>query len=67
MSSTENHGTLLSEDKIMFGLNALAVSQLTLAKIRKLYSKSDAKSIAKQVKCFIRQFLICYCEMPNNF
>jgi len=33
----------------MFGLNALAVSQLTLAKIRKLYSKADAKSIAKQV------------------
>jgi hypothetical protein len=46
----------VAEDKIMFGLNALAVSQLTLAKIRKLYSKSDAKAIAKQV--FFKIYLI---------
>jgi len=43
-------GNLVAEDKIVFGLNALAVSQLTLAKIRKIYSKLDAKAIAKQVK-----------------
>ncbi|OXA60252.1 WD repeat and FYVE domain-containing protein 3 [Folsomia candida] len=46
---SDNHSTLVAEDKIMFGLNALAVSQLTLAKIRKLYSKTDAKAIAKQL------------------
>jgi hypothetical protein len=45
----ETPGTLIAEDKIIFGLNAMAVSQLTLAKIRKIYSKTDAKAIAKQV------------------
>jgi len=40
---------LVSEEKVIFGLNARAVSQLTLAKIRKIYSRVDSKSIAKQV------------------
>ncbi|CAL8113792.1 unnamed protein product [Orchesella dallaii] len=40
---------LIPEEKLVFGLNAIAVSQLTLQKIRKLYSKSDAKAIAKQL------------------
>ncbi len=31
----------------MFGLNAVSVSPLTLAKIRKVYSKLDNKSIAR--------------------
>jgi len=40
---------LIREEKLVFGLNAIAVSQLTLQKIRKLYSKADAKAIAKQL------------------
>ncbi|KAI5732691.1 hypothetical protein M8J76_003102 [Diaphorina citri] len=39
---------LVAEEKIIFGLNARARSQLTLAKIRKVYSKIDSKFIAKQ-------------------
>ncbi|XP_044260057.1 WD repeat and FYVE domain-containing protein 3 isoform X2 [Tribolium madens] len=40
---------LVSEEKVVFGLNAKAVSQLTLNKIRKVYSRTDNKSIAKQL------------------
>lgn len=40
---------LVAEEKVIFGLNAKAMSQLTLAKIRKVYSKSDNKAIAKQL------------------
>ncbi|XP_043271793.1 WD repeat and FYVE domain-containing protein 3 isoform X2 [Venturia canescens] len=40
---------LLSEEKVVFGLNAKAMSQLTLAKIRKVYSRADNRSIAKQL------------------
>ncbi|XP_055847784.1 WD repeat and FYVE domain-containing protein 3 [Episyrphus balteatus] len=40
---------LVSEDKVLLGLNAKAVSQLTLVKIRKVYSRTDNKSIAKQL------------------
>lgn len=40
---------LVAEEKVIFGLNAKAMSQLTLAKIRKVYSRADNKSIAKQV------------------
>lgn len=52
--SPQLHGSepmlpLVTEDKIVFGLNAKAASHLTLAKIRKLYSRADNKSIAKQL------------------
>lgn len=40
---------LVSEERVVFGLNAKAMSQLTLAKIRKVYSKADNKAIAKQL------------------
>lgn len=40
---------LVTEEKVVFGLNAKAVSQLTLNKIRKVYSRIDNKSIAKQL------------------
>ncbi|CAH1175861.1 unnamed protein product [Phaedon cochleariae] len=40
---------LVTEEKVVFGLNAKAVSQLTLNKIRKVYSRTDNKSIAKQL------------------
>ena len=39
----------VSEEKVVFGLNAVAVTTLTMAKIRKVYSKVDTKSIAKQL------------------
>ena len=39
----------IGEDKLIFGLNAVAVSQITLAKIKKIYSKVDNKAIAKQL------------------
>lgn len=47
--------SLVAEEKIIFALNAKAVSHLTLLKIRKVYSRVDNKSIAKQVQmslCF---------------
>jgi len=45
----ESLASLVAEEKVVFGLNAKAMSQLTLAKIRKVYSRADNKSIAKQV------------------
>ena len=33
----------------MFGVHAHAMSLMTVAKIRKVYNKTDAKSIAKQL------------------
>nr|CAI5836643.1 unnamed protein product [Callosobruchus analis] len=42
-------GQLVTEEKVVFGLNAKSVSHLTLNKIRKVYSKTDNKSIAKQL------------------
>lgn len=47
------HGEPLSpltpEERVIFGLNAKAMSQLTLARIRKVYSRADNKMIAKQL------------------
>ena len=40
---------MLAEEKVMFGVHAHAMSLMTVAKIRKVYNKVDAKSIAKQV------------------
>lgn len=40
---------LVNEEKVVFGLNARAVTELTLNKIRKVYSRTDNKSIAKQL------------------
>lgn len=50
--------SLVAEEKVVFGLNAKAMSQLTLAKIRKVYSRADNKSIAKQVS--LCEFLSLY-------
>jgi len=41
---------LVAEEKVIFGLNAKAMSQLTLAKIRKVYNRADNRSIARQVR-----------------
>ena len=46
---TEVLSSQVIEEKLVFGLNAVAVSQLTLAKIKKIYSKVDNKAIAKQL------------------
>ncbi|KAH8413938.1 hypothetical protein KR009_000634 [Drosophila setifemur] len=40
---------LVPEDRVLLGLNAKATSKLTLVKIRKVYSRADNKSIAKQL------------------
>ncbi|XP_015220356.1 WD repeat and FYVE domain-containing protein 3 isoform X2 [Lepisosteus oculatus] len=40
---------LVPEEKVSFGLYALSVSSLTVAKIRKVYNKLDSKAIAKQL------------------
>ncbi|KAK7077189.1 WD repeat and FYVE domain-containing protein 3 [Halocaridina rubra] len=40
---------VVPEEKVIFGLNATAISHLTLNKIRKMYSKQDNKAIAKQL------------------
>ncbi|OWK13789.1 hypothetical protein Celaphus_00017325, partial [Cervus elaphus hippelaphus] len=41
--------SLVPEEKVSFGLYALSVSALTVARIRKVYNKLDSKAIAKQV------------------
>ncbi|XP_078532420.1 WD repeat and FYVE domain-containing protein 3 isoform X3 [Lissotriton helveticus] len=41
--------SLVPEEKVSFGLYALSVSSLTVAKIRKAYNKLDSKAIAKQL------------------
>lgn len=57
---------LVTEDKIVFGLNAKAASHLTLAKIRKLYSRADNKSIAKQVIIIVVRIKIIFCSFKNS-
>ena len=39
----------ISEERIALGLNAVAMTEMTLAKIRKVYSKVDNKTIARQL------------------
>ena len=39
----------VAEEKIIIGLNSVAMTEMTLSKIRKVYSKVDNKSIAKQL------------------
>nr|NP_608968.2 blue cheese [Drosophila melanogaster]AAF52302.4 blue cheese [Drosophila melanogaster] len=46
---SESLAPLVPEDRVLLGLNAKAVSKLTLVKIRKVYSRADNKSIAKQL------------------
>lgn len=41
--------SLVAEEKVSFGLYALSVSSLTVARIRKVYNKLDSKAIAKQL------------------
>ncbi|XP_068949127.1 WD repeat and FYVE domain-containing protein 3 isoform X2 [Petaurus breviceps papuanus] len=41
--------SLVPEEKVSFGLYAVSVSSLTVARIRKVYNKLDSKAIAKQL------------------
>lgn len=50
----EMAGSLVAEEKLVFGIHAHAVSQMTVLLIRKNYSKVDSKSIAKQVRESLR-------------
>lgn len=50
----EMAGALVAEEKLVFGIHAHAVSQMTVLLIRKNYSKVDSKSIAKQVRKRLR-------------
>ncbi|CAL1540511.1 unnamed protein product, partial [Lymnaea stagnalis] len=43
------NGPFISEERVMFGVFAHAMSQMTIAKIRRIYNKVDGKSIAKQL------------------
>ncbi|XP_076043582.1 WD repeat and FYVE domain containing 3 bchs isoform X2 [Oratosquilla oratoria] len=49
MPGHEALSAVVPEEKVVFGLNATAISHLTLNKIRKVYSKVDCKAIAKQL------------------
>lgn len=49
VKQSEPLGPIVAEEKVLLGLNAKAVSQLTLVKIRKVYSRTDNKTIAKQL------------------
>lgn len=48
-SSESNTSTLITEEKIMFGLHAQKAFEMTLAKFKKVYNKNDSKSIGKQL------------------
>ncbi|ESO89055.1 hypothetical protein LOTGIDRAFT_154132 [Lottia gigantea] len=49
MESSEVSLPFITEEKVVFGVHAHALSQMTVAKIRKIYNKYDSKSIAKQL------------------
>ena len=45
----------ISEEKIIFGLNAKANSSMTLAKLRRVYSRSDCKQLAELLSLSIQE------------
>ncbi|XP_035824115.1 WD repeat and FYVE domain-containing protein 3 isoform X2 [Aplysia californica] len=49
LTDGEVNGSYMTEERVMFGVFAHAMSQMTIAKIRKIYNKVDSKSIAKQL------------------
>lgn len=50
--------SLVPEEKVSFGLYALSVSALTVARIRKVCNKLDSKAIAKQVSGMISRQVV---------
>ena len=55
-------GSQLAEERILLGLNAVAMTEMTLAKIRKVYSRVDNKSIAKQ----LGMYPVPYCNQNEK-
>ena len=51
-------GPFIAEEKVVFGIHAHAMSQMTISKIRKVYNKVDSKTIAKQVMIIKMHYLI---------
>ncbi|KAL5018829.1 hypothetical protein ScPMuIL_004551 [Solemya velum] len=49
LDDQESCNAFVSEEKVVFGVYAHTMSQMTIAKIRKVYNKVDSKSIAKQL------------------
>ena len=49
ISSENVDAPLIQEEKLVFGVHAHALSLMTIAKIRNVYSKIDARSVAKQL------------------
>ena len=47
-----NNTFLIAEDKIIFGIHAQNIFEMTLSKFRKIYNKNDSKAIAKHVNIF---------------
>uniref|UniRef100_A0A914V8R9 Uncharacterized protein n=1 Tax=Plectus sambesii TaxID=2011161 RepID=A0A914V8R9_9BILA len=48
-TSTTVSPPLLSEERLAFGVSALAVSQMTISKLRRIYSKVDCRIVAKHL------------------
>ncbi|XP_052069301.1 WD repeat and FYVE domain-containing protein 3-like isoform X1 [Mytilus californianus] len=49
MDEVDFQGPYINEEKVMYGVHAHTVLQMTVSKIRKAYNKIDSKSIAKQL------------------
>lgn len=47
---------MVQEERVVFNIHAQTVSQMTVAKLRKIFTKFDGKIIARQVvpKCSFR-------------
>uniref|UniRef100_A0A182QR41 WD repeat and FYVE domain-containing protein 3 n=1 Tax=Anopheles farauti TaxID=69004 RepID=A0A182QR41_9DIPT len=49
LEDNEEMSPLVAEDRVVFGINPKAFSYMTLHKIRKVYNRTDAKVIGKQL------------------
>lgn len=49
------HLQQISEDRIMFGLNAKANSSMTLAKLKRVYSRQDCKQLAELLSLSVHE------------
>uniref|UniRef100_A0A182NVL5 WD repeat and FYVE domain-containing protein 3 n=1 Tax=Anopheles dirus TaxID=7168 RepID=A0A182NVL5_9DIPT len=49
LEDSEEMNPLVAEDRVVFGINPKAFSYMTLHKIRKVYNRTDAKVIGKQL------------------
>ncbi|XP_058177691.1 WD repeat and FYVE domain-containing protein 3 [Anopheles ziemanni] len=49
LEDNEEISPLVQEERLMFGVNPKAFSHMTLSKIRKVYNRTDAKAIGKQL------------------